>query len=371
MAQPLFIFGTLCYAPLLEAVIGDTRHLTRVAAQLPGYQVRAVRGGAFPVISAQDTATTDGLLVSGLTAADRDKLSFYEAVFDYSPQPVSVSGDEAALAYMPPDGRWEGVTPWDLDAWIKTWGDLSLRAARDVMRYKGIKTAQEVAVMMPMIRARAASAAKAEVSRHGARTLQGTIDVHDISRPYADYFAVDAYKLRHTRFEGDFSPVLDRAVFLSPDAALVMPYDAARDRVLLVEQFRMGPLGRGDRSLWQLEPVAGRLDPGEQAEEAARRETREEAGLELGALHPVCEIYPSPGTSSEFFYLFVGEADLPNLTQRTGGLATEDEDIRSHILGFDELMHMCDHFQLANSPVLILSLWLARNRTRLRAEAGF
>ncbi|MCB2157335.1 MAG: NUDIX domain-containing protein, partial [Rhodobacteraceae bacterium] len=45
-----------------------------------------------------------------------------------------------------------------------------------------------------------------------------------------------------------------------------------RDRVLLIEQFRMGPYARGDAEPWLIEAIAGRVDPGETPEDAARRE---------------------------------------------------------------------------------------------------
>ena len=38
----------------------------------------------------------------------------------------------------------------------------------------------------------------------------------------------------------------------------------------------------------------------------------EEAGLTLGALHPVSEVYASPGNSTEFYYIYLGLADLPD-----------------------------------------------------------
>ena len=78
--------------------------------------------------------------------------------------------------------------------------------------------------------------------------------------------------LRAPLFGGGQSAPLLREVFVATDAALVLPYDPLRDRVLLVEQFRMGPYGRGDPRPFLLEPVAGRIDAGETPEEAARRE---------------------------------------------------------------------------------------------------
>ncbi len=370
MIPPLFLFGTLRHLPLLEALIGDTSGLDIVPAEMPGFAVLGVAEGPFPMIVTQADAVTTGVLVSGLQPKDIEKLDFYEGAFGYVLKPVSLSDGTEAQAYFPPPSKWTPLGPWDFEAWERDWAQISVMAATEAIGYLGEKSPQDVAAMFEMIRARAASTLNAQTSCHGADTLQGRVDISARRRPYARYFAVDEFDLRHARFDGQMSPEVSRAVFRAPDATLVLPYDPHRDRVLLVEQIRMGPLARGDRSLWQLEAVAGRIDAGENPQTAARREAMEEAGVTLGALHPVGEVYCSPGNSSEFYYLFVGLADLPDASQGVGGLASEDEDIRSHLLSYDDLMQMCDDMAVANAPLLIFALWLARNRARLKEQAG-
>jgi nudix-type nucleoside diphosphatase (YffH/AdpP family) len=137
--------------------------------------------------------------------------------------------------------------------------------------------------------------------------------------------------------------------------------------VLVVEQIRLGPVVRGDRTQWQLEPIAGRVDAGETPEEAVRREAVEEAGLKLGALEKIGEVYPSPGTSSEFYYLYLGLADLTDDSAGTGGLADENEDIRSRVMSFDELMMRVESFDIANAPLGMAAYYLAYHRDRLRS----
>ena len=367
MTSPLFLFGTLRHTALLRAVLGDISHLHMRPASLPGFVVSSAAEGPFPVIHSDPSAKAEGLCLEGLTASDLEKLDYYEGAFEYRLKPVELADGTRASTYFPPPAAWTPEGVWNFAQWVETWGDISVLSAREVMQYRGTKSPAEIAWMFPMIRARAASAVNARQSKHGDLTMDGRVEITETRRPYASYFAMDEYELRHTKFDGTLSKPVKRAVFRAPDAALVLPYDPRRDRVLLVEQIRYGPLARGDHALWQLEPVAGRLDAGETPQEAARREVVEEAGITLGDMHAVGEVYCSPGTSSEFFYLYLGIADLPDTRTRIGGLDVEDEDIRSHIISFDDLMDMCDRFALANAPILILAFWLARHRDRLRA----
>ena len=62
--------------------------------------------------------------------------------------------------------------------------------------------------------------------------------------PYARYFAVEELLLRHRLHLGGWSDPLLRAVFVSGDAVVVLPWDPVRDRVLLVDQLRAGPVAR-------------------------------------------------------------------------------------------------------------------------------
>ncbi|WP_299967222.1 NUDIX domain-containing protein [uncultured Roseobacter sp.] len=365
----LFLFGTLCHPPLLHAVLGDAAHVTTTSATLPGYAVAMAKDGPFPTIATAPDEHTPGVLVTGLTEADWAQLDYYEAAFDYRPRPVTLSEGQAALAYLPPPGRWTPAGAWSLAAWADHWGALSTFAAEEVMGYFGTRPEAEIAKMFPAIRARAASRLNAADSQHGAGTLKGRIEVIDRTRPYSKFFALDDITLRHERFDGTMTGPLDRAVFVAVDAALVLPYDPIRDRVLLVEQMRMGPLARGDRHCWQLEPIAGRIDGGESPEVAARREAVEEAGLNLGRLHVVSQSYASPGNSSEFCYSYVGIADLPGSVTGTGGLEAEHEDIRTHLMSFDALMSLCDTGQAANAPLVMMAYWLARHRARLRGSS--
>nr|WP_274609773.1 NUDIX domain-containing protein [Rhodobaculum claviforme] len=197
----------------------------------------------------------------------------------------------------------------------------------------------------------------------------GDVALSRLETPHAGFFAVEAAGLAHRRFDGAMQTGVTREAFVMGDAVTVLPYDPVRDRVLLVEQFRAGAWARGDANPWSLEPVAGRIDGAETPQEAARREAREEAHLDLRDLRFVARYYPSPAAVTEYLYSYVALVDLPDSAAGPGGLADEAEDIRAHVLGFDDLMALIASGEVQNGPLLVTALWLSRHRDALRAGA--
>ncbi len=266
------------------------------------------------------------------------------------------------------DGARAG-TPWDEALWRDRWAGVLTATAGDVMALFGQHPAKQMRARYAQMLVRGASRlrAKGAPTELRRRAGPGDVQVTGFRQPYAQFFAVEEYDLRFRRFDGTMSDPVTRAVFVSGDAVTVLPYDPRRDRVLLIEQFRVAPLARGDDQPWLLEAVAGRVDPDETPEQAARREAVEEAGLELTRLLPVAAYYPTPGAKAEFLYSYIGLADLPDRPQGTFGVAEEAEDIHTHLIGFDRLMALVHSGEVANAPLLLSALWLARERGRLRS----
>ncbi len=239
--------------------------------------------------------------------------------------------------------------------------------ARGVMDAYGQLSVAEVRHRLPSLRVAAASQARAATGpARGLRAGSGEVQVSGRRQAHAGFFGLEVLTLSHRRFDGAMSPTLQREVFVAGDAVTVLPYDPVRDRVLLIEQMRVGPLGRGDPLPWQLEAIAGRIDPGETPEAAARREAVEEAGLTLGALKKVAEYYPTPGAVTEYLYSYIGLCDLPDGVAGVFGAEEEAEDIRGHLLSFDALMEAVARGEITNAPLLLTVLWLQRERARLR-----
>ena len=240
-----------------------------------------------------------------------------------------------------------------------------------VMDAFGTLPPERVRARLGSLRVAAASRVRAaEAAPRGLRAGTGEVVVTRRQQAHAGFFGLEVLDLSHRRFDGGMGPGISREVFVSGDAVTVLPYDPVRDRVLLVEQFRAGPLGRGDPLPWQLEAIAGRVDPGETPEAAARREAVEEAGLALGRMERVADYYPSPGAMTEYIYSFVALCDLPDGVAGVFGAIEEAEDIKGHLLSFDALMAAVAGGEVANAPMILTALWLQRERGRLRAGSG-
>jgi len=146
----------------------------------------------------------------------------------------------------------------------------------------------------------------------------------------------------------------------------VLPYDPAADKILLIEQFRVGAAKAG-MSPWQLEIVAGVIDAGETPKDVARRESIEEAGCSLAALEPVCRYLTSAGATTETIMLYCGRIDSKGLGG-LHGLAHEHEDISAALYDVAQIPDLLASGKAENSALLIALQWLLLNRARLKEK---
>ena len=180
---------------------------------------------------------------------------------------------------------------------------------------------------------------------------------------YDGHFKIIRYRLRHRLFAGGMSRELTREVFERGHAVAVLPFDPARNQVVLIEQFRAGALGVVDDP-WLLEPVAGIIESGESAPEVARREAAEEAGLELLDLVPACTYFASPGGSTETCQVFIGRVDAEG-AGGIHGLVDEGEDIKVRVVDLDSALEGLGGERIHAATTVIALQWLALHRAEL------
>lgn len=182
---------------------------------------------------------------------------------------------------------------------------------------------------------------------------------------YQGFFRLHRLTLSHPRFEGGRARI-QRELLDRGDAVCVLLYDPKRDAVVLVEQFRAGALTKTDTP-WLLELVAGIVEPGESAEDVARRESVEEAGVELAELIPITGYLPSPGGCDEWIELFCALIDAPE-SGGVFGLDEEGEDIKVHVIPAVDAFALVRQRVVNNAAAIIALQWLQLNHDRLKGS---
>ena len=148
---------------------------------------------------------------------------------------------------------------------------------------------------------------------------------------------------------------------------VILPVDLERDEIVLIRQFRIGAhlaLGRGDL----VEVPAGRVEPRENVADAAGRELQEETGLLSRTLVPLFDLMPSPGSSDEHMFFFLGTVDASQVPE-CAGAADEQEHTRPLRVPVDRALDALKAGHLHYGAAVIALQWLALNRDRLPAIA--
>jgi ADP-ribose pyrophosphatase len=187
---------------------------------------------------------------------------------------------------------------------------------------------------------------------------------------FDDFFKIDELIVRHQRYDGSVSGEERRLVFERGDAIAVLLFDEAARAVVLIEQFRAPTLiarRRDDPAStdgWIIELVAGMIDQGETAEQAAVREVFEETGYRIANPRPIGQFFSSPGGSDERFSLYFARVKEAQRDGKGGGIAGE-EDIKVFHLGVDDLFRELARGAIEDPKLAIAAYWLKDNIDRL------
>lgn len=197
--------------------------------------------------------------------------------------------------------------------------------------------------------------------------------IDSVETPWKGRFTLDVVRFRHRRFDGRISGERVWELWRRGPAAAVLPYDPVRDLVVVIEQFRLPAMAAGMAPV-MVELCAGLADGSEPPEEIARREAREEMGLEVHRLARIGRFLLIPGGSDENCTLFAAEVKLgePGAEGLLGhfGLETEHEDIRVRALPAPLAIERAIAGEYPNSVCAIGLLWLAARRDWLRGVWG-
>jgi ADP-ribose pyrophosphatase len=184
-------------------------------------------------------------------------------------------------------------------------------------------------------------------------------------------FPLHLIKFRQRRFDGAFSNLRTWELLLRGKAAAILPYDPVADLVVVIEQFRLPAFAAGLDPV-MVELAAGLVDGDETPEQAIVRESREEMGLEVESLEKIGDFLLTPGGCDEVCSLFAGRVRLGAIgvdgLLGSGGLASENEDIRVRALPSDEVIAKALAGEYPNSVASLGLLWFAARRDYLREK---
>ncbi len=180
---------------------------------------------------------------------------------------------------------------------------------------------------------------------------------------FKKYFQLEEFTISHDLYGGGRSQVFTREIFERGSVVALLPYDPVRRKVVLIEQFRIGAIN-DELSPWLWESIAGVVESGEKEADVAIRESQEEAGCEIKALHKICRYYVSPGGTTERCTLYCGIVDSEGVGG-IHGLPEENEDIRAEVVDADEAFRWLDEGIIKSSATIIALQWLKLNEASL------
>jgi len=153
-----------------------------------------------------------------------------------------------------------------------------------------------------------------------------------------------------------------RDIVRAGKVAAVLAIDSVRDEIVLIRQFRLAAhLANGRGEL--IEIVAGRVEPGEQPADAARRECAEEIGIAPDALVELFNYLTTPGLTDEEVTVFLAAIDASRVPARTHAAGGEQIDIVR--VPIDAAIAALSDGTMRNGPLVIALQWLALNRGRI------
>lgn len=174
---------------------------------------------------------------------------------------------------------------------------------------------------------------------------------------------LEELSVTHASLTGGAPLLVTREVVKAGTATAIIPYDRARDRLVVIRQFRVGAALSTPHAA-PLELPAGLLDEGEDAVTAARRELFEETGLEALAIGEAFTILSSPGLTDETIVVFLALVDASRLAAR-GGVAAESEDIVPLAFRASDLISAADDGRIANAFLFASLQWFDRRGAAL------
>ena len=149
----------------------------------------------------------------------------------------------------------------------------------------------------------------------------------------------------------------ERDVIRHNGSVVIMAIDNSKSKknpwIVIERQYRHA----AQQYLWEL--PAGKLEPGEDPVEGAKRELAEETGYSAKKWKPFVEYYPSPGFLGESMKVFLAEGLIAGEAR-----PEEDEKIDFRLVRLSDLLKMIDKGAIYDGKTLSAVLLYARQTAR-------
>ncbi len=181
---------------------------------------------------------------------------------------------------------------------------------------------------------------------------------------YQGFINLELVELKFKMYNGSWSSVVKREVAKKLGAVGVILFDPKADLLIFVEQFRIGTLS-DKRGPWQIEVVAGIIEPYITVNDTVHKEVLEESGAKILALEKITEYWVSPGCTNEYFHLFCAAVDSRDIPEFSG-LADENEDICLKKISPEMAFNEIYSGNMNNAATIICLQWMKDNYIRLK-----
>src|SRR5471032_1169323 len=181
--------------------------------------------------------------------------------------------------------------------------------------------------------------------------ISGRVRLHGLTILSDNYYVLRKASFDFRRGDGQWQHQ-ERESYDIGDAAAVLPFDAARGKVLLIQQFRWPMFKWGYKQLL-VEVIAGKLD-GDTPLDCIVKEAMEEAGVTLSNPRLITHCFVSPGAVKERVSLFLADYDSTAARAKGGGHEAEGEDIIVLEMILDQAMAMVERGEIADMKTILL-----------------
>jgi len=184
-----------------------------------------------------------------------------------------------------------------------------------------------------------------------SKDISSRVKLHDLKVLSDNHYTLRRANFGYQRRDGAWQDNLRESYDIG-DGAVVLPWDAARGKVLLIKQFRWPAFEWGYRELL-IEAPAGKLDY-DDPETCVTREAMEEAGVAIHDVKLVTHCFMSCGALKERLSLFLASYDSTAPREKGGGHPEEGEDIETLEIGLDAALAMIATGEIIDAKTIML-----------------